>query len=96
MSHARGKGPIEAIVFDVGETLLDETRSWALAAREAGVTPFTLFAAIGALIERGADHREVWDLVGAQRPRDAPEIELADFYPDAIPCCGPPGRLATT
>jgi hypothetical protein len=45
------------VVFDVGETLVDETRAWSEAADAVGVTALTLFGAFGALIERRADHR---------------------------------------
>lgn len=51
-------------MLDVGETLFDGTRAWTRAAQAAGVTPLTLFAALGALIDRGADHRAVWELLG--------------------------------
>jgi len=81
-------GPLpamRAVVFDVGETLVDETRAWNEAAAAAGVTPFTLMAAIGALIERGRDHREVWRLLAAPAP-GAPSLTTADLYPDALPC----------
>ena len=46
----------------------------------------TLFAALGALIERNEDHRLVWDLLGADRPANAEQIEAVDFSPDALPC----------
>jgi beta-lactamase superfamily II metal-dependent hydrolase len=49
--------PIRAVVFDVGETIVDETRAWSQLADPAGVTRLTLVAALGALIERGDDHR---------------------------------------
>lgn len=78
--------PIRVAVFDVGETLVDETRAWSEQAQEAGVTRLTLFAALGALIERGEDHRRVWTLLGATRPSRLPELLQEDFYPDAIPC----------
>ena len=77
---------VRAVVFDVGETLVDETRAWAVLADQAGVTRLTLFAALGALIERGRDHREVWDLLGVERPGGGGRIEAADFYPDALAC----------
>jgi hypothetical protein len=44
---------IEVVVFDVGETLVDETRAWSEQADAAGVPRLTLFGALGALIERG-------------------------------------------
>lgn len=74
------------MVFAVGETLVDETRSWSALADEAGVTRLALFAALGALIERGEDHRGVWDLLSVERPASSDEIAEAAFYPDALPC----------
>ncbi len=77
---------LEAVVFDVGETLVDETRAWSLRAEEVGVTALTLFGALGALIARGEDHRRVWDLLGVEKPvRDVP-IDERDLYPDVVPC----------
>lgn len=78
--------PIEAVVFDVGETLVDETRAWTDLALRAGLTPLTLLGALGAVIERGDDHRRVWDVVGVQPPTDLPAIEAIDLYADALPC----------
>ena len=74
------------VVFDVGETLVDETRAWSQQADAAGVTRLTLFGALGALIERGEDHRGVWSLLGVDRPARSTDLEPRDFYPDAIPC----------
>jgi FMN phosphatase YigB (HAD superfamily) len=82
MSH------IEAVVFDVGETLVDETRAWTDMALRAGLTPLTLLGALGAVIERGDDHRTVWDVVGVHPPTDLPAIESIDLYADALPCLG--------
>jgi HAD superfamily hydrolase (TIGR01662 family) len=75
---------LTAVVFDIGETLVDESRAWSIQARRAGLTTLTLFAALGALIEAGRDHREVWDLLGVPPPGPAPPYELEDFYPDAV------------
>jgi HAD superfamily hydrolase (TIGR01662 family) len=80
------RGLIRAVVFDVGETLVDETRAWGQMADAAGVTRLTLFGALGALIERGEDHRRVWALLGVARPSGEPEIRVEDLYPDAEPC----------
>lgn len=77
---------IETVVFDVGETLVDETRAWSEQADAAGVTRLTLFGALGTLIERGEDHRGVWSLLGIEAPSLTGEILREDFYPDAIPC----------
>src|ERR1700676_3546999 len=59
---------IRCIVFDVGETLVDEGRLWADLAQRAGITPFTLSGVLGALIERGEDHTRLWDVLGVNRP----------------------------
>ena len=80
-----GTNRIAAVVFDIGETLVDETRAWSLEARRAGVSCLTLFAALGALIERGEDHRGVWEFLDAQPPSAPILIEAADLYPDAEP-----------
>lgn len=73
-------------MFDIGETLIDETRAWSVHAQTAGVTRLTLFATLGALIERGEDHRRVWELLGVDPPTRHIEIVRDDFYPDALPC----------
>lgn len=72
---------IVAVVFDIGETLVNETRAWSLEAQRAGVTSLTLFAALGALIERGENHREVWSRLGRQPPSAGAMLEVTDFYP---------------
>jgi hypothetical protein len=72
------------VVFDVGETLVDETRSWAAVADAAGVTTLTLFGALGVLIERRADHRQVWELLGVTRPPMTVDIRPDDLYPDVV------------
>jgi len=88
---------IHVVVFDVGETLFDETRLWGLWADWLGVPRLTFFAAFGAVIERGWHHRRVFDLVApgfdlaaARRERalggDADVIGPEDLYPDALPC----------
>ena len=77
---------VRAVVFDVGETLLDETWAWGVLADQVGATHLTMFAALGALIERGEDHRLLWGVLGVERPTDFVPIEPGDFYPDALPC----------
>lgn len=81
------------IVFDVGETLIDETRMWHEWADLLGVPRFTFAAALGAVIARGEDHRRVFDVVAPEvdwraalraRP-DLPKPSRftdADLYPD--------------
>jgi HAD superfamily hydrolase (TIGR01509 family) len=77
---------VKVVVFDVGETLIDETRAWSQRADEAGVTQLTLFGALGALIARGEDHRRVWKLLGVPAPPGLVSIEASDLYPDVVPC----------
>lgn len=52
------------MVFDVGETLIDETRHWTVLADAVGVPRLTFFAVFGSLIERGEDHRRIWSELG--------------------------------
>lgn len=82
--HAAGTRDIAAVVFDVGETLVDETGLWMRAAEATGVTPFTLMGVIGGLAARGEIHSRVWEILGVERP--ASTWESTAFYPDALPC----------
>jgi HAD superfamily hydrolase (TIGR01509 family) len=75
---------LRAIVFDVGETLVDETGMWERAADAAGVPRFTLMGVIGGLAARGEHHSNAWRLLGIQHPISSWEAD--DFYPDALPC----------
>jgi FMN phosphatase YigB (HAD superfamily) len=89
---------VKAVVFDVGETLYREERSWAAWADWLGISPWTLAAALGATIERRDDHRTALDLlrpgfdlareqaarVAAGRPDDP--VALYDEAPDARAC----------
>jgi FMN phosphatase YigB (HAD superfamily) len=89
----------KAVVFDVGETLVDETRMWTDWADWLGVPRLTFLAALGAVIARGGDHRDVFPLVRpgidldaewrrrVEAGRAAP-LGSSDFYPDAEPCLG--------
>jgi FMN phosphatase YigB (HAD superfamily) len=84
------------VLFDIGETLVDETRWWSDWADYLGVSRLALMAVLGAVIERGEDHMETFrivrpdldfDAVWAQRLDDG-YVDLApsDFYADALPC----------
>jgi FMN phosphatase YigB (HAD superfamily) len=84
-------------VFDVGETLVDETRVWTGWAERLGVTPLTFMAALGAGLARGGTHRDVFELFRPGYDVDAEwgrlvasggyeAITLDDLYPDAIEC----------
>jgi FMN phosphatase YigB (HAD superfamily) len=75
---------LTAVVFDVGETLVDETRMWEHAADAARVPRFTLMGILGGLAARGAPHSDVWKILGVQKP--ASNLTKAGFYDDALPC----------
>ena len=79
---------LKAIFFDVGETLVDEERSWREVAARAGVGPHVLWAALGVTIERGEEHAELWRHLGIGRPKAWDELvyERSDLYPDALAC----------
>jgi HAD superfamily hydrolase (TIGR01549 family) len=70
-------------VFDVGETLLDETELWESAADTAGVPRFTLMGVLGGLAARGEPHSRVWEILGVERPRSSWAGD--GFYADAVP-----------
>ncbi|MCT1765155.1 HAD family hydrolase [Brevibacterium casei] len=74
------------MVFDVGETLVDETRHWTVLAEAAGVPPLTFFAVFGSLIERGEDHRRIWSELGVEKPQSELTVRPDDLYPDALLC----------
>jgi HAD superfamily hydrolase (TIGR01549 family) len=71
-------------VFDVGETLVDETGMWERAADAAGVPRFTLMGVLGGLAALGQHHSRAWQLLGVEQP--ASSWDGNDFYPDALPC----------
>jgi FMN phosphatase YigB (HAD superfamily) len=82
------------VVFDVGETLVDETRHWEVWADALGIPHFTFLATLGGVIARGDEHRRVFELLRpdlnvddllAQRNGDIPPLGPSDFYPDALP-----------
>ncbi|MGZ8793951.1 MAG: HAD family hydrolase [Gaiellaceae bacterium] len=75
---------VSAVVFDVGETLIDETRMWERAAEAVGVPRFTLMGVLGGLAARGEHHSRAWELLSVEWPASA--WETGDFYPDAVPC----------
>ena len=73
------------MVFDVGETLVDETRGWEAMADRLGVPRFTFCGVIGGLAARGEPHQRVYELLGVE-PREGGDFQAPDLYPDARPC----------
>jgi len=80
------------VVLDVGETIIDETRVWSIWADMLGIPRLTFLAGFGAVLARGGEHRDVFELFNVADWRTAwPEHEaiyggfqLDDVYPDAI------------
>jgi HAD superfamily hydrolase (TIGR01662 family) len=88
---------IGAVVLDVGETLIDETREYGAWADWLGVPRHTFSAVFGAVISLGMDYREVFQYfrpgfsLDAERKRrtDTGQPETFgenDLYPDVRPC----------
>ena len=77
--------------LDVGETLIDETRVWSAWADELGIPRLTFMAALGAVLTRGGDYRDVFaalDVVDWRAEIPAVEARYGgfreeDLYPDA-------------
>src|SRR5262249_48395689 len=74
---------VEAVVFDLGETLVDETALWESAADAAGIPRFTLMGVLGGLAARGEPHARVWEILGVEPPRSSWPGD--GFDPDALP-----------
>lgn len=90
---------IRAVVFDVGETLVDEAREYGTWADWLGVPRHTFSSVFGAVIALGMDYREAFqyfrpgfDLAAERKRRaDAGQPETfgeSDLYPDARPAMG--------
>src|ERR1041384_8049180 len=86
-----------AVFFDVGETLIDETREYGTWADWLGVPRHTFSAMFGAVIARGEDYRQVFEhfrpgfnlAEERQRRLDAALGEFfnaRDLYSDVRPC----------
>lgn len=89
--------PPKAVVFDLGETLVDETCIWGPWADWLGVPRLTFFGVLGGVIARGEDHGTVFEIIrpgfdraAARAARQAAgqseSFGITDFYPDALPC----------
>lgn len=87
---------IRAVVFDVGETLIDDTRYWDSWADWIGVPRHTLSALVGAVTALGMDNAEAVrllrpdiDIADARQAREAAGrgelLDETDLYPDVRP-----------
>ena len=79
---------LKAVVFDVGETLVDEERWWRRLADHGGLQPHVVWAALGVTIARGEEHTALWGHLGIAQPTGWYEepYSLEDLYPDALDC----------
>jgi FMN phosphatase YigB (HAD superfamily) len=80
---------LKAVVFDVGETLVDEERWWRELAERIGLQPHVLWGALGITIERGEEHDALWGHLGIEKPDGSWQgtmYEYSDLYEDADPC----------
>lgn len=80
-------GKVQAVVFDFGETLVNETRMWETVATVSGIPFFTLAGVLGGAIERRMPHRAVFDELGIapiEPVQHGYVLERRDFYPDGI------------
>jgi len=76
---------VTTVFFDVGETLVDETRAFEVVADAAGVPRLTFFGVVGGVVARGEQHGRAFELLGVEPP-EWPGYGPDDFYPDALPC----------
>src|SRR4029453_1138862 len=88
---------ISAVMFDVGETIVDESREYGTWADWLGVPRHTFSAGFGAGIAQGLDYRETFPVfrpgfaLAVERERRAEAGQPESFteenlYPDARPC----------
>ena len=95
---------IGAVVFDVGECLVDETREYGTWADWLGVPRHVFSAVFGAVIARGQDYRETFQVFQPGFDLDKARQQRADEgkpewfgEDDLYPMCGPrwPGSAMT-
>jgi HAD superfamily hydrolase (TIGR01549 family) len=87
---------VTAVVFDVGETLLDDSREWGAWADWIGISRHTFSTVLGAVTAAGRDNAETFqyfkpgfDLARERQLREdaglGQRIEETDLYPDVRP-----------
>ncbi|MVU81532.1 HAD-IA family hydrolase [Nocardia sp. ET3-3] len=75
---------IKAAVFDVGETLIDETRIWCRWADRLGVPRFAFLGAIGGMAATGRPLTDAFELVRPGLDVDAEQIAWAAEEPHSL------------
>lgn len=90
---------IRAAVFDVGETLIDDTREWRAWAKWLGVPSHTVSALVGAVTAQGRDNAEALRLIrpgldvraerlARETAGQGEQITEDDLYPDVRAALG--------
>ena len=85
---------VTAVVFDVGETLLDDSREWGAWADWIGISRHTFSTVLGAVTAAGRDNADTFqyfrpgfDVALERRRREeagcGEQIDESDLYPDA-------------
>jgi HAD superfamily hydrolase (TIGR01509 family) len=87
--------PVDWVVFDLGETLVDETTSWGWWADQLEIPRLTFFAALGAVIAQRRPHTDVFELFRpgfdlaseneSRRAASESPLTIDDLYADAVP-----------
>ena len=79
---------VTAVFFDIGETLVNEEGYWARMGRLVGVPRHVVWSVLGATIEAGEHHRQVFARLGVERPAAADDVVFGrgELYPDAVAC----------
>ncbi|MGP3963618.1 HAD family hydrolase [Nonomuraea sp. 3N208] len=75
---------IKAVVFDVGETLIDETRIWSRWAERLGVSSLVLMGALGGMAALDRPHADAFELIRPGFDLDAEEAAWERDDPDGL------------
>jgi hypothetical protein len=78
-------GVIGAVAFDVGEVLVDETREYGTWADWLGVPRHVFSAVFGAVIARGQDYRETFQVLQPGFDLDKARQQRADEGRPSLP-----------
>ena len=75
---------VKVLVFDVGETLIDESRLWLRWAKRLNLPPLTFLGVLGGCAALGRNYADAFDLVRPGIDVDAEEIQWAIDEPDSL------------
>ena len=75
---------LRAVVFDVGETLIDETRLWGEWADWLGVPRRTFMGVLGALVDRGRPPQEVFEVLARKGALTPTQEKLKERFAEGL------------